>query len=152
MITREKIENVLIIMGMPVNIKGFAYIVECILFLEQEPDVKITYLYYKVSQKYETTASRVERAIRHAFEIARNCKADYEMVEHYIGFMNCANAASLFMLRLRIKEELKEEKKSTEGIAREEQPVAGITEERLLELMSQSQEDFFRKIICRLQL
>lgn len=72
MLSREKVEAVLFKMGMPANVKGFGYIVDCVLILEKDSKIKTTYLYFKVAQQNGTTGQRVERAIRHAFDIARS--------------------------------------------------------------------------------
>lgn len=146
MITREKVEDVLLKMGMPVNLKGFCYIRDSVLILDAEKDIKITYLYFKLAKEYGTTAQRVERAIRHAFETVRNCKADFELVEHYIGFINCSNSASLSMLRMRIKEDLKQQNVREVN----EAPIPYFTEKRLQELMRQSLNEFLKEIAGRL--
>ncbi len=117
---REFVEHVLMLMGMPVKLKGFRYITDAVLLLDtpewQNP--KWTALYYKIGTMNHDTASRVERAIRNAFMTTRNRVADYEMVEHYIGFTNCENSNSITFLyknikneyagRLRAQEEVKE--------------------------------------------
>ena len=150
MLSREKVEAVLFKMGMPANVKGFGYIVDCVLILEKDSKIKTTYLYFKVAQQNGTTGQRVERAIRHAFDIVRSCRGDYDVVNHYIGFINCANSPSLSMLTIKIKEEeqeiqvLKPEKK-------EENVITGITEERLLELMRQAYTEFWADMIIRLK-
>ena len=105
MLSREKVEAVLFKMGMPANVKGFGYIVDCVLILEEDSKIKTTYLYFKVAQQNGTTGQRVERAIRHAFDIVRSCRGDYDVVNHYIGFINCANSPSLSMLTMKIREE-----------------------------------------------
>ena len=94
MLSREKVEAVLFKMGMPANVKGFGYIVDSVLLLEEDSKIKTTYLYFKVAQRNGTTGQRVERAIRHAFDIVRSCRGDYDVVNHYIGFINCANSHS----------------------------------------------------------
>ena len=81
--------------GMPANVKGFGYIVDSVLLLEEDSKIKTTYLYFKVAQRNGTTGQRVERAIRHAFDIVRSCRGDYDVVNHYIGFINCANSPFL---------------------------------------------------------
>ena len=91
MLSREKVEAVLFKMGMPANVKGFGYIVDSVLLLEEDSKIKTTYLYFKVAKQHGTTGQRVERAIRHAFDIVRSCRGDYDVVNHYIGFINCAN-------------------------------------------------------------
>ena len=98
-------EAVLFKIGMPANVKGFGYIVDSVLLLEEDSKIKTTYLYFKVAQQHGTTGQRVERAIRHAFDIVRSCRGDYDVVNHYIGFINCANSPSLSMLTMKIREE-----------------------------------------------
>lgn len=61
MLSREKVEAVLFKMGMPANVKGFGYIVDCVLILEEDSKIKTTYLYFKVAQQNGTTGQRVER-------------------------------------------------------------------------------------------
>mgnify|MGYP000432744391 CR=1 FL=1 len=48
MLSREKVEAVLFKMGMPANVKGFGYIVDCVLILEKDSKIKTTYLYFMV--------------------------------------------------------------------------------------------------------
>lgn len=151
MLSREKVEAVLFKMGMPANVKGFGYIVDGVLLLEEDSKIKTTYLYFKVAQQHGTTGQRVERAIRHAFDIVRSCRGDYDVVNHYIGFINCANSPSLSMLTMKIREEAEDsEIKKTEE--KKEVPVfAGITEDRLLELMRQAYTEFWEDMIIRLK-
>ncbi|MDD6039208.1 MAG: sporulation initiation factor Spo0A C-terminal domain-containing protein [bacterium] len=104
-ISRQAIENVLIQMGVPANISGFQFICEALEILDEDgcENVKYTYLYAKIAKNHHSNPSRVERAMRHAFEIARDCRSgDYELIDHYIGFVNCSNSASLKQLYLRI--------------------------------------------------
>ena len=59
--------------GVPAHIKGYLYIREAITMVYHNLDLlgSITkILYPEIAQKYCTTASRVERAIRHAIEVA----------------------------------------------------------------------------------
>ena len=128
MLSREKVEAVLFKMGMPANVKGFGYIVDSVLLLEEDSKIKTTYLYFKVAQRNGTTGQRVERAIRHAFDIVRSCRGDYDVVNHYIGFINCANSPSLSMLTIKIKEE-EQEIQELEPEKKEEDVITGITEE-----------------------
>lgn len=106
-INRQTIENTLIQMGVPANISGFQFICEALEILDADgcENVKYTYLYAKIAKDHHSNPSRVERAMRHAFEIARDCRGgDYELIDHYIGFVNCSNSASLKQLYLRIKQ------------------------------------------------
>lgn len=71
----EKISNIFITIGIPPHIKGFTYLREGIKMAVQDPGIinKVTKeLYPKIGEKFSTTASKVERAIRHAIEVAWN--------------------------------------------------------------------------------
>lgn len=65
--------------GVPAHIKGYHYLRESILLSVKDPEVMnavTKVLYPTVAKKFATTASRVERAIRHAIEVAwdRGCR------------------------------------------------------------------------------
>ena len=67
------VTNVIHEVGVPAHIKGYQYLREAIMMVVNDIDVinQITKsLYPKIAFKYETTPSRVERAIRHAIEVA----------------------------------------------------------------------------------
>lgn len=67
------ITNVIHEMGVPAHIKGYLYLREAISMVYNEVDLlgAITKsLYPRIAKKYKTTPSRVERAIRHAIEVA----------------------------------------------------------------------------------
>lgn len=71
----ERISNIFISIGIPPHIKGYSYLREGIKMAVEQPDVinNVTkVLYPKIGEKYNTTASKVERAIRHAIEVAWN--------------------------------------------------------------------------------
>lgn len=104
---RTRIEDALMEMGVPTNIKGFSYIADAVEILIDKPNVQITkFLYPEIAERYKTTPNRVERSIRHAFEIVRSDKGNFDAVERMIGFMNCTNSASLHSLALKIKREM----------------------------------------------
>lgn len=92
----------------------------------------------------------LERAIRHAFDIVRSCRGDYDVVNHYIGFINCANSPSLSMLTMKIREEALEVPEP-QPEKKEENVITGITEDRLLELMRQAYTEFWADMIIRLK-
>lgn len=102
---RAKIEDTLLAMGVPAGIKGFNYIADAIqIFDEMGTNISITKeLYPAIAKKNNTTTSRVERAIRHAFEVVRSHKGNPEIVEKYIGFTNCNNSSSLKQLYMMLK-------------------------------------------------
>ncbi len=59
--------------GVPAHIKGYQYLREAIMMSVNDPEMlsSITkILYPTIAKKYQTTSSRVERAIRHAIEVA----------------------------------------------------------------------------------
>ena len=65
--------------GVPAHIRGYQYLREAIQMSVKDMDMlgSITKtLYPEIAKKYETTPSRVERAIRHAIEVAWNREQD----------------------------------------------------------------------------
>lgn len=71
----ERITNIFISIGIPPHIKGYGYLREGIKMAMEDPKVlgSVTKkLYPVIGEKYETSASKVERAIRHAIEVAWN--------------------------------------------------------------------------------
>jgi len=74
--------------GVPAHIKGYQYLREAILIAVQDIDVinAVTkVLYPEVAKRFGTTASRVERAIRHAIEVAWD-RGDLETLQKYFGY------------------------------------------------------------------
>ena len=74
--------------GVPAHIKGYQYLREAIMITVRDMDVinavtKI--LYPEVAKRYATTPSRVERAIRHAIEVAWD-RGDLETLQKYFGY------------------------------------------------------------------
>ncbi len=74
--------------GVPAHIKGYQYLREAIGLAVADMDIinAVTkVLYPAVAKKYGTTASRVERAIRHAIEVAWD-RGDLETLQKYFGY------------------------------------------------------------------
>lgn len=74
--------------GVPAHIKGYQYLRTAILMTIEDSDIinSVTkILYPTVAKKYATTSSRVERAIRHAIEVAWD-RGDVETLNSYFGF------------------------------------------------------------------
>ena len=74
--------------GVPAHIKGYQYLREAIMMTVENMEVinavtKI--LYPEVARKFGTTASRVERAIRHAIEVAWD-RGDLETLQRFFGY------------------------------------------------------------------
>lgn len=74
-IIEEKITNILLNIGIPACIKGYQFIKEGIRLAIETPSIVnnvTTQLYPKIAERFEANASSVERAIRHALEVAWN--------------------------------------------------------------------------------
>lgn len=74
-ILEEKITNIFITVGIPAHIKGYHFLREAIKLAIDTPEIinSITKkLYPAIAEKFETSPSKVERAIRHAIEVAWN--------------------------------------------------------------------------------
>ncbi len=84
---RIKVSDMLHNLGMPSHIRGYQYIRDGIMMMYKEPDMLkgITKeIYPELALKYDTTSSRVERAIRHAIEVSWS-RGDYDLMEKYFG-------------------------------------------------------------------
>ena len=69
----EKVTAIFLVAGIPAHIKGYHYLREGIRLVYEDPDLinRITKeLYPGIAKKFGTSASKVERAIRHAIEVA----------------------------------------------------------------------------------
>lgn len=74
-------------LGVPSHIKGYQYIREGVILMYNKPDIvgAITKeLYPEIANKFDTTVSRVERAIRHAIEVSWN-RGDIDLMEEIFG-------------------------------------------------------------------
>jgi len=74
--------------GVPAHIKGYQYLRTAILMTISDSDIinSVTkVLYPSVAKKYSTTTSRVERAIRHAIEVAWD-RGDLDTLQKYFGY------------------------------------------------------------------
>ena len=83
-----KVTEILHEIGVPAHIKGYNYLRDSIIMSIEKPEVinAVTkQLYPGVAKKYETTSSRVERAIRHAIEVAWD-RGDVDVLNSYFGY------------------------------------------------------------------
>ena len=74
-------------LGVPSHIKGYQYIREGITLVYKKPDIVggITKeLYPEIAKKFDSTVSRVERAIRHAIEVSWN-RGNWDLMEEIFG-------------------------------------------------------------------
>ena len=73
--------------GVPAHIKGYQYLREAIMMSVEDPSMlsSITkILYPTIAKRFQTTSSRVERAIRHAIEVGWS-RGNIEVLEKYFG-------------------------------------------------------------------
>lgn len=76
------------LIGVPAHIKGYHYLREAIILAIENPDIinSVTKeLYPTVSKKFSSTPSRVERAIRHAIEVAWD-RGDVDVLTEFFGY------------------------------------------------------------------
>lgn len=109
------VTNVIHEVGVPAHIKGYQYLREAIMMVVNDIDVinQITKsLYPKIAYKFNTTPSRVERAIRHAIEVAWG-RGQQEAVERIFGYTISAskgkptNSEFIAMIADKLRLELK---------------------------------------------
>ena len=112
----QKISKLLHDLGMPSHIKGYQYIRDAIYMMYSDSSYigGITkQLYPSIASKYNTTSSRVERAIRHAIEVSWN-RGDYDLMEeifgHSVDFDRAKPTNSEFLATLADKLSLDESK------------------------------------------
>ncbi len=83
----ERIANLFISVGIPAHIKGYQFLREAIKMTIETPEIinSITkQLYPGIAARYQTSASKVERAIRHAIEVAWN-RGKIENINNVFG-------------------------------------------------------------------
>ena len=83
----KKTSKLLHDLGMPSHIKGYQYIRDAIIMMYNNPSYigGITkQLYPDIAKKFDTTPSRVERAIRHAIEVSWS-RGDYDLMDEIFG-------------------------------------------------------------------
>ncbi|TYO95611.1 sporulation transcription factor Spo0A [Desulfallas thermosapovorans] len=82
------VTNIIHEMGVPAHIKGYHYLRDAILQVIEDVNLlgAVTKeLYPMIAHKYQTTPSRVERAIRHAIELAWD-RGNIEMMTKFFGY------------------------------------------------------------------
>ena len=86
--TELEVTNMLHEIGIPAHIKGYQYLRSAILYCIESPEIleSITKgLYPMVAKLYNTTPSRVERAIRHSIEVAWD-RGSVDVLTKYFGY------------------------------------------------------------------
>ena len=82
------VTNIIHEIGIPAHIKGYHYLREAIMMVVEEVDLlgSVTkILYPRIADKFDTTSSRVERAIRHAIEVAWS-RNNIEIIKKFFGY------------------------------------------------------------------
>ena len=85
---KNMVTSVIHEIGVPAHIKGYQYLREAIMITVNDMEVinAVTkVLYPAVAKRFGTTPSRVERAIRHAIEVAWD-RGDLETLQKYFGY------------------------------------------------------------------
>ena len=109
------VTNIIHEVGVPAHIKGYQYLREAIMMVVNDIDVinQITKsLYPQIACKFDTTPSRVERAIRHAIEVAWG-RGEQKTVEKIFGYTISAakgkptNSEFIAMIADKLRLELK---------------------------------------------
>jgi two-component system response regulator (stage 0 sporulation protein A) len=83
-----EVTNIIREIGIPAHIKGYQYLRDAIMMIVAEVELlgAVTkVLYPMIAEKYSTTPSRVERAIRHAIEVAWN-RGNIDMINKLFGY------------------------------------------------------------------
>lgn len=84
----ELVTSIIHEVGVPAHIKGYQYVREAIMITVENMEVinSVTkVLYPEVAKRFHTTPSRVERAIRHAIEVAWD-RGDLETLQRFFGY------------------------------------------------------------------
>ncbi len=82
------VTDIILQIGVPAHIKGYHYLREAIMLSVKDSEMinSVTKLLYPtVAKRFETTSSRVERAIRHAIEVAWD-RGDIDTLNSYFGY------------------------------------------------------------------
>lgn len=82
------VTNIIHDVGVPAHIKGYQYLREAIIMSVNDPEM-LNYitkiLYPTIAKTFQTTSSRVERAIRHAIEVAWN-RGKMDTIDELFGY------------------------------------------------------------------
>lgn len=117
----ELVTSIIHEVGVPAHIKGYQYVREAIMITVEDMEVinSVTkILYPEVAKRYHTTPSRVERAIRHAIEVAWD-RGDLETLQRFFGYTvsnekgKPTNSEFIAMISDRIRLRLKNGKGAT---------------------------------------
>lgn len=83
-----RVSQILHELGIPASLIGYRYVRHAIVLVVEQPDLlhaMVKRLYPRIAEKYNTTASRAERAIRHAVEVAWD-RGDVDILLKWFGY------------------------------------------------------------------
>lgn len=115
------VTDVILHIGIPAHIKGYHYIREAIILSVHDSQMinSVTKLLYPtIAKKFDTTSSRVERAIRHAIEIAWD-RGDVDTLDSYFGYTinngrgKPTNSEFIAMIADKLRLKLKHQRRSS---------------------------------------
>ncbi len=89
----KEVTDYILDLGIPAHIKGYYYIRSAIIMSIENPEVMhavTKILYPAIAKKFQTTPSRVERAIRHAIEVSWE-RGDIEKLQSVFGYTVSVN-------------------------------------------------------------
>ena len=85
---KQKVTNMIHELGIPAHIKGYGYVREAIMLCVKDPNkvnLITKVLYKEVAKTFQTTPSRVERAMRHAIEVAWD-RGNLDTLQQFFGY------------------------------------------------------------------
>ena len=100
----QHIRDILLSIGCPSTLKGFTYIIECVMLIDTNNNW--TEIYSIVAANHNSSTKAVEHCLKTAFDHIRNGCYSYSKIEKRIGWANESNSASLHMLYLSIRKDL----------------------------------------------
>lgn len=107
--TRYIVEKILDELGVKISLKGYKYWVTAVKMKLQNEYETMIQLYIDVARKHKTTASKAERAMRHAYEDLRPKIKEYFNLNYNINngiFLEClTREAKLFVKRKKMSNE-----------------------------------------------
>lgn len=83
----QKIDELFRKIGVPFHLRGYSYLKELLIMLNKDDRLALeseTELYSLIAKKYDSTTSRVKRAIRYLIEVVWN-RGDIDILNSYFG-------------------------------------------------------------------
>lgn len=92
-------------LGIPANVKGFNYLRCAIILKVKNSTIRITEIYWKVSEEFHTSFSKVERSIRYAIQLCWNQNSQQlsKLIYSRLTFPLIANHLQMVILSLPLR-------------------------------------------------